>query len=626
MVAHAACPTLERRVSASLELDSRSMTPSVTTSNRHRDSPRSHRLPFGGLTPFVAAALALAGLGSTGATAFASADLVSVIIRAPGSTVAAERAVADAGGRVSRHLDIIDGFTAVLPAREVPRLASIAGITITRDSTLTPMDVDEHGDVAAVPSSLGSVARQIGARLYWANGFTGKGVDVALIDTGVSPVPGIRAPQKVVNGPDLSFESQDPGLRYLDTYGHGTHMAGIIAGDDGPTGWVSWDHERFDGIAPDARIVSVKVANALGATDVSQVIAAIDWVVEHRTDNDLNIRIINLSFGTDGVQSYLLDPLAYAVEQAWNAGIVVVVAAGNAGFGSSRLNNPAYDPFVIAVGADNTRGTTRLSDDVIPGFSSTGDGSRNPDLVAPGVSVVSLRVPGSELDQTNPAGRLNHRFFKGSGTSQAAAIVSGAAALVIQQRPDITPDQLKHLLLSTASPLPNADDAAQGHGLIHLSAAFSAAADESYTQPWVPSNGSGSLEAARGSLHVADSSGTELRGDVDIFGSTFDSQPRAEQSASGTSWDGGYWNGNEWTGNSWSGDSWTAIDWSGNSWSGNSWSGNSWSGNSWSGNSWSGDSWSGNSWSGNSWSADGWSGNGWLGVSWGKKVRGGPKR
>jgi serine protease AprX len=441
----------------------------------------------------------------------------------------------------------------------------------------------------------------------WDRGVTGAGVDIALVDTGVVPVEGLRTPGKIVNGADVSFESGANNLRHLDTYGHGTHMAGIMAGLDSgvsPGGYDS--HANFVGIAPGARVINVKVANAMGATDVSQVIAAIDWVVQHRNDNGMNIRVMNLSFGTDGVQDYTLDPLAFAAEVAWHKGIVVVVAAGNHGYGTKKLNNPAYDPYVIAVGAVESRGTVTSLDDRVPGWSSQGDGERNPDLVAPGKSIVSLRAPGSYVDQmSTPEGIVNERFIKGSGTSQAAAVVSGAAALLLDARPNLTPDEVKALLTSTARPIPASGQQAQGAGIIDPATAAVRLEPPSAVQTFPRAAGTGTIEGARGSAHVV-IDGREIAGEIDVFGNSWSGNSWSGNSWSGNSWSGGAWSGNSWSGNSWSGGAWMGNSWSGNSWSGNSWSGNSWSGNSWSGNSWSGNSWSGNSWSGNSWSAGEW--------------------
>ena len=243
-------------------------------------------------------------------------------------------------------------------------------------------------------------------------------------------------------------------------------MAGIIAGNDDPGGEYT-KGEAFTGVAPDARILSVKVADAEGATDVSQVLAAIDWVVQHRDDHGLHVRVINLSFGTDSVQSDALDPLVHAVEVAWRAGIVVVAAAGNRGSASSGLDDPARSPHVIAVGADDTNGTASTADDSIPGWSSAGDGSRNPDLVAPGKSVTSLRDPGSYIDQQHADARVDARYFRGSGTSTSTAVVSGVVALLLQQRPNLTPDQVKAVLTAGARPVPSALDGRQGAGLVN---------------------------------------------------------------------------------------------------------------------------------------------------------------
>jgi serine protease AprX len=373
-------------------------------------------------------------------------------------------------------------------------------------------------------------------------------------------------------------------------------------------------------MAPDARLISIKVADARGATDVSQVIAAIDWVVQHRNDPGFNIRVLSLSYGTDSTQYYGLDPLAFAAEQAVKAGILVVAAAGNDGFSrQGTLTNPAYDPHVLAVGAADSKGTLELADDQIPSYSSTGDTgggrkSRDPDLVAPGSHIVSLRAPGSYVDQTyGGSGFVTSSLFRGSGTSQAAAVVSGAAALVIQQRPGITPYQLKQLLMRTATSL-KASPAAQGKGELDLAKALTTPTPTGFSSDYF-GTGNGSLDASRGSVRLTDN-GVTLSGEKDIFGMPFESGAMALLEAAGSSWSGGVWNGSSWSGSSWSGSSWSGSSWSGSSWSGSSWSGSSWSGSSWSGASWSGSSWSGSSWSGSSWSGSSWSGDSWANAIW----------
>jgi len=484
-------------------------------------------------------------------------------------------------------------------------------------------------DPTSDPYSMQSVTAGNGAQAWWSAGFTGQGVDVALIDTGVAPVPALSGANKLLNGPDLSLESQDPSLQGLDTNGHGTFMAGIIGGNDGQLG-------GYRGVAPDSRILSVKVGDADGSVDVSQVVAAIDWVVQHRYDNGLNIRVINLSYGTDSTQPYTLDPLAYAVEQAMKAGIVVVTAGGNGGIGS--LTNPAYDPWPISVGAADTMGTAKLDDDAPATFSAapatcTKDNCPAVTLLAPGVHMQGLRVPGSYVDQNNPNAALGDLYSRGSGTSEAAAYVTGAVALLLQKYPQLTVPQVKQMLTSSTVNLKGYSKAVQGKGELNLSALLAAPGSGPGGPgpsgfpggPGAPkwSAGSGLLELSRGSAHLS-MNGVVLQGEQDIFGKPFGSAAIAALEAAGSSWSGGVWNGSTWSGNSWSGNSWSGSTWSGNSWSGNSWSGNTWSGNSWSGNTWSGNSWSGNTWSGNtwsglSWSGSTWSGDGWLGATWGRR-------
>jgi serine protease AprX len=197
-------------------------------------------------------------------------------------------------------------------------------------------------------------------------------------------------------------------------------------------------------------------------------------------------------------------------------------------------------------------------------------------------------VPGSAIDATAPQGRVGERYFRGSGTSQAAAVVSGAAALLLQQRPNLTPDQLKALLVSTARPLKHATQAEQGAGVLAVEAARAAKTPTAATQAWPTATGTGSLELARGSAHLSDPDGVALTGEQDVFGQA--------------------WDGRMWSGRMWSGDSWTADGWLGRMWSGRMWSGDNWTGRMWSGRMWSGDTWAGGVWSGNAWSSAQWGG------------------
>ncbi len=585
------------------------------------------------LALFVASAISVAVMSPGMRTAMSEGmhEMLSVIVRElPGAGNGPEEAVEGLGGTVELPLGIIGGFSAEVPADRLHQLQVMEGIySVTPDAEVEFSHSVDGFDGDEDAGSMFRVAQEeIGAGEFWNDGYTGKGVDVAVIDTGVVPVNGLTAPGKVLNGPDLSFDSQYDDVRYLDTFGHGTHMAGIIAGRDDavPSKVQKGDHDNFMGVAPDARIVNVKVGNDVGAADVSQVIAGISWAVQHRNDPGMNIRVLSLSFGTDGIQNYQLDPLTYAVETAWHKGIVVVVAAGNEGFGSPALNNPAYDPYVIAVGATAQDGVYGTSGDRVADFSSGGNSARRPDLVAPGRSIVGLRNEGSYIDETSPGGRVGTRYFRGSGTSQSAAVVSGAVALVIQQRPSIKPDQVKRLLTVTAQKVPNGG-AAQGTGALDLKTARdrSTPTMASSLQSYPKATGLGTLQDARGNSSIVDEDGNgdgiaddpaELLGEMDIFGMPWNAASYASNLASDTSWTEGFYNGSEWTGGCFCVDSWTGKSWSGKSWSGKSWSGKSWSADLWEGKSWSGKSWSGKSWSGKSWSGKSWSGKSWSGKSW----------
>jgi serine protease AprX len=232
------------------------------------------------------------------------------------------------------------------------------------------------------------------------------------------------------------------------------------------------------------------------------------------------------------------------------------------------------------------------------------------------VSVLSLRDNGSSIDTANPSARVGDTLFRGSGTSQAAAVVSGAVALLLQQRPGLTPDQVKKLLMSTAVPINNGDPYAAGAGQIDVVKA-ARTKTPAYLQTTIAATGLGKLEASRGSAHVYDSlTGAALAGEKDIFGKAWVAYTWTTASKAQGSWTGGTWNGSTWTGTAWGAavvgqQSWAPVTWTGRSWSGGTWTGRSWSSAVWTGRSWSSDTWLGRSWSGRSWSSAGWTGEPW---------------
>jgi serine protease AprX len=521
---------------------------------------------------------------------------IAVIVRQSiGAGSAVERAIIESGGRISNHLGLIHSLSAVIPADSVRALSEKPGVlgifadAPIKDSSYLPGDD---------PDSMFITDAKVG-RLAMPKG--GKGIGVALIDTGVTATSPLFKYTRIMQGPDLSFDSATPGLTHLDGYGHGTFMAGIIAGND-----PSAANNPFYGLSPNATLINVKVGAADGAADVSQVIAGIDWVVQHRNDPGLNIKVLNLSLGYHSAQPYTIDPLAYAAEQAWFHGITVVAAAGNQGKTTGQLDSPAYDPYVIAVGAATYDGSGYS----IPSFSSVGDGIRNPDLIAPGGHIASVGVSGSTVySQYGSTANLGGGYFRGSGTSQAAAVVSGAVADVLGQKPNLTPDQVKGILVNSARAITDYAPEQQGSGIVNLWSAASELSEPQTAQSWTLSTGSGSLAATRNGNVLA------LNSSPDIFGS-FNSQGLARAEASGSTWSGGTWSGSTWSGGTWSGSTWSGGTWSGSTWSGSNWSGLTWSGGTWSGSTWSGGTWSGGTWSGSTWSGGTWSGGTWSGSTW----------
>jgi serine protease AprX len=542
----------------------------------------------------AASAIALGGVlvtpsqGDATVTAASDSAPSRVIVQtADGSLTAVVSAARKLGARVVSTEASLDTVVVDLPTNRLDDLRLVPGV----DAATRDLRVHLNGvpSVTGSPGDISNVAAETGATDYWLDGYFGQGVDVALLDSGVLPIDGLMTPNKLVIGPDLSHESQSPSLFGLDTFGHGTHMAGIIGGlDNGmnPSNYAN-DPGHFVGMAPDSRIVSIKLADAHGQTDVSQVVAGIGWVIDHAHDKGLNIRVLNLSFGTDASTDGRLDPLEHAAEVAWERGIVVVVSAGNGGAKDDGLASPALSADVLAVGSLDTHATMDTADDTVASFSSRGNsvkGERGPDILAPGVSLVSLRAPGSYIDQTQPQGRVGDRFFKGSGTSQSAAVVSGAAALMLSQRPQLTPDQVRDTLRKSARELDGVSQDAQGDGAIDLSAARDLVAQ-------MKPGRSGHDESYRSWSKNHQGNGRWSRAD--------------------DAWDGELADGALWTGTKWSGATWAGATWAGATWASDDWEGATWAGATWAGATWAGATWAGATWAGATWADAGWASAGW---------------
>ena len=495
-------------------------------------------------------------------------DELAVIVRATAKSNGrhAQRAAAAVGrahGHVSHSLSIVGGVSASLTGDEILELARDSDVQyISHDDVVTvTFDPTVGADLASGPGVL-----EVGAPEVWRQlGVTGRGIGVAVIDSGIAGHPDLAG--RIVASVDFTGSGPATLVAPADPGGHGSHVAGIIAGDGTASGGA------YTGVAPGAHLIDVRVITATGATTISTLIAGMQWVLGHRSD--YNIRVVNISAGAPITTTYRDDPLATAVEVLVFSGLTVVVSAGNEGPKSSSVTTPGSDPYVITVGGVDDNGTATTADDSLASWSSRGptsvDGLAKPDVVAPGRRIVSLRSPGSTLDQEFPdrvvAGLdpLAPVYFRMSGTSMAAPVVTGVVALMLERSPSLTPAQVKARLKGTASVLAYGSLNTTGSGLVDAVAAVTA--DQS-VDPLAEQVSAGFASEMYSYLYGQPLVWRDLtfNGGVDANGVSW-----SDLSWSNVSWDATTWANVDWASFNWSTVNWQEISWEEISWEGISW-------------------------------------------------------
>jgi serine protease AprX len=409
----------------------------------------------------------------------------------------------------------------------------------------------------------------VGADKVWSDS---KAPTIAIVDSGVG-ASDVDFGSRVTDRHNFSsFKSSDSGG---DDLGHGTLVAGIAAG--GST--------AYRGVAPNARIVSLRVVNADGRSIASDVLEAAEWIYKNRVSK--GIGVVNLSIRSTHANPAFYDPINVAVERLWRAGVVVVASAGNGG-SERMLYAPASSPFVITVGAVGLNGTVDPADDTNAPWSShgyTAEGFSKPELAAPGRSLIGPVPIGATLALTFPSRIVAPGYMWMSGTSFAAPMVAGAAAQLLARHPTWSPDRVKGALMLTARALPLAEPLAAGVGEIDVAAAASV------TSP--PNPNERLYEFVR-----RDVTGRDYF-DVDSWNAAVS----ANASWTSASWTSASWTSASWTSASWTGASWTSAGWSSAAWSSGSWTSGNWSAASWTSASWTSASWTSASWTGASWTS-----------------------
>lgn len=364
------------------------------------------------------------------------------------------------GAVVTAKLDLINGVAAEITPSQLEKMLKDGkqdvNVYLDQKRTLLPIVSDEPGSRGPIDAKLNTAMPTLGVDKLWEQGYTGKGVTIAIVDTGIYPHPDFE-------GRIVGFRDEiNQRTEAYDDQGHGTHVAGDAAG----TGKAS--DGKFKGPAFDANLVGIKVLDENGSGYDSGIISGIQWMVENK--DALNIRVFNMSLGGTIGSPYQEDPLAMAVEETVKKGVIACIAGGNEGPGKSTIGTPGNAPSAITVAAFDDRNTVDRADDKIARFSSRGptsfDKLDKPDIMSPGVNITAPNSPGSQLDQEASIPHVGREYITISGTSMATPILAGIVANLVQANPGLTPEKMKEILMGTATPMANLGKWDQGAGVI----------------------------------------------------------------------------------------------------------------------------------------------------------------
>jgi serine protease AprX len=459
----------------------------------------------------------------------------SVIVQGRGGNQAA-KAVADLlkiSLKSARTFSSIDGVALDLTGAQIVKLAG--------DKHVTAITPNAQVRLAAASTSNDKWPFVTGVFKYWAAGANpaAPAATIAVVDSGIDASRPEFAGRIVANVNLSTLPGNSPG----DGRGHGTFVAGIAAGD----------YPGHTGAAPGAKIVSLDVMDDQGMARTSDVIAAADWILANKAK--YGIRVANFSLHSSVANSFMYDPLDKAVERLWFGGVVVVAAAGNYGSpaGASGVPfAPGNDPFVITVGASDTGRSVSTNDDTAAPWSAYGytlDGFAKPELAAPGRYMVGPVPVTSTLYSERPDHIVEPGYMELSGTSFAAPIASGVAALILGKHPEYTPDQVKGALMIGAKPMPSAIDLSEGVGELNAGRSI---------EVQNPPNPNLALDVF---LIAEPSTGARI----------FDAASWASKAKSDASWASASWSAASWAAASWSAASWAPASWSDASWASASW-------------------------------------------------------